>query len=67
MARKADWEEEQAKEKARNPDVRVRKNWSPRENSLMSFFETHQAFARKVTVASDENPLVIDRQEKLGY
>jgi hypothetical protein len=43
VARKADWEEEQAKEKARNPDVRVRKNWSPRENSLMSFFETHRS------------------------
>ena len=67
MARKADWEEEQAKEKARNPDVRVRKNWSPRENSLMSFFETHRSSLEKVTVASDENPLVIDRQEKLGY
>jgi beta-lactamase superfamily II metal-dependent hydrolase len=70
VARKADWEEEQAKEKARktrNPNVKVRKNWSPKENSLVRFLAANQEFARKVTIVTGENPFVINLHEKLNY
>lgn len=70
VARKADWEEEQAKEKGRRTkrtNAQVRKNWSSKENSFMSFLAAHDEFARKITIVADEKPLVINLHEKLSY
>ena len=70
VARKADWEEEQAKEKtrkAKNPNMKARKNWSAKENSITSFLTAHQEFARKVAIVTEEKPFVIDLHEKLNY
>ena len=63
VARKEDWEKEQAKEKARkkkNPKVIVRANWSAKKNSLASFFAEHKKFAEKVVIVSEDEPHVID-------
>ena len=41
VEREKDWNKEQQKEKARkkkNPEVRVREDWSPKKHSLTSFF-----------------------------
>jgi hypothetical protein len=69
-ARKANWEEEQAKERARkmkNPKLKARAEWSAKKHSLASFLAAHAKFARKVSIVTDENPLVIDLLEKLNY
>ena len=63
VGRKADWEKEQAKEKARkknNPKVKVRANWSAKNNSLASFFAAHKKFAEKVVIVPPDEPHVIN-------
>ncbi len=61
--RKADWEKEQKKEKARakkNPKVKVRADWSAKKNSLAAFFAAHKKFAKKVVIVPEDEPHVID-------
>lgn len=68
IGRKADWEKEQNKEKARkkkNPNVKVRANWSAKKNSLASFFAAHKKFAKKVVIVDDSEPHVIDLLDKV--
>jgi glyoxylase-like metal-dependent hydrolase (beta-lactamase superfamily II) len=63
VGRKADWEKEQAKEKAKkkkNPKAKVRANWSAKKNSLASFFAAHKKFAAKVVIVPEDEPHVIN-------
>ena len=63
VGRKADWEKEQKKEKARklkNPNVKVRANWSAKKNSLAAFFAAHKKFAEKVVIVPEGEPHVIN-------
>ena len=57
--RKADWEKEQAKEKARKKKT-VRPNWSPAAHSLAAFLKKNPKFSRKVVIVSDKTPHLID-------
>ena len=68
VGRKADWEKEQNKEKARkkkNPNVKVRANWSARKNSLGAFFAAHKRFAKKVVIVDEAEPHVINLLDEL--
>ena len=68
VARKADWEKEQKKEKARkknNPNVKVRANWSAKKNSLTAFFAAHKKFAEKVVIVPADKPHVINLLDKV--
>lgn len=70
VEREKDWNKEQQKEKARkkkDPEVRVRENWSPKKHSLTSFFAAHKEFARKVSIVEDGEPHVINLLEELGF
>ncbi|HSD46152.1 MAG TPA: hypothetical protein VLB87_05995, partial [Pyrinomonadaceae bacterium] len=63
VGRKADWEKEQAKEKARkkkNGKAKVRANWSAKNNSLASFFAAHKKFAEKVVIVPPDEPHLIN-------
>jgi hypothetical protein len=69
VGRKADWEKEQNKEKARkknNPNVKVRANWSPKNNSLGSFFTAHKKFAKKVVIVDETEPHVINLLDEVN-
>lgn len=68
VGRKADWEKEQGKQKAKkkkNPDQVVREDWSPEKHSLTAFFDAHKDFAKKVTIVEDGKPHVIDLLDKV--
>ncbi len=70
VGRKKDWEEEQKKEKNRqkkNPNLKVRKDWSPKDNGLVAFFEAHKDFAKKLSIVGEGEPQVIDLLDKLGF
>jgi len=61
--RKADWDKEQAKQKARrkkNPEAEVREDWSPAKHSLTAFFEANPKFATKIKIVQDKQPHMID-------
>ena len=63
--RKADWEKEQAKEKARkkkNPASRkeVRPDWSPEKNGLVAFFKNNPKMAKKLSIVDEDEPHLID-------
>ena len=63
--RKADWEKEQAKEKARkkkNPTSKkpVREDWSPEKHSLTAFFQNNPKMAAKLAIVDKEKPHLID-------
>ena len=48
VEREKDWNKEQQKEKSRkekNPEVKVREDWSPKKHSLRAFFTNHEDFA----------------------
>jgi hypothetical protein len=51
----------------KNPKLKARAEWSAKKHSLASFLAAHAKFARKVSIVTDENPLVIDLLEKLNY
>ena len=60
--RKVDWEKEQAKEKKKkekNPNKKVRPNWSPAKHSIASFLKKNQSFAAKTHVVPDGKPYLI--------
>lgn len=70
IERQADWEKEQAKEKARkkkNPATKkpVRKNWSPAENSLAALFEDNPKLGAKVRIVKEEQPHMINLLDKV--
>lgn len=70
IERKKDWEKEQAKEKARkkkNAKVKVRKNWSPAENSLGAFFAAHKKFAKKLSTVDAEAPHLVDLLDPVTF
>ena len=70
IARQADWEKEQAKEKARkkkNPasNKPVRENWSPAKHSLGALFKNNPKLAGKVVIVDPDKPHLIDLLEPL--
>jgi hypothetical protein len=68
VERKKDWEKEQAKEKAKkakNPNVKVRANWSTKKNSLSAFFAANKAFAKKVVIVDETEPHLINLFDKI--
>lgn len=63
--RKADWEKEQGKEKARkkkNPASKkpVREDWSPEKHGLAALFAANPKFAAKVSIVKETEPHLID-------
>ncbi|UPK29568.1 MBL fold metallo-hydrolase [Bradyrhizobium sp. 195] len=70
IARQADWEKEQAKEKARkkkNPASKkpIRENWSPAKHSLGALFKNNPKLAGKVVIVNPDKPHLIDLLEPL--
>jgi hypothetical protein len=68
-ARKLDWEKEQNKEKirkTRNPDAKVRPNWSPKKHSLAALLKDNSDFAAKLRTVGDEQAHVIDLADPLA-
>lgn len=66
--RQADWEKEQAKEKARkkkNPATKkpVREDWSPRKHSLGAFFKDNPKMVRKLSIVEEGKPHLINLLE----
>ncbi|MCA1359613.1 hypothetical protein I6F14_14840 [Bradyrhizobium sp. IC3069] len=65
IERQADWEKEQAKEKARkkkNPATKkpVRENWSPEKHSLGALFRSNPKFGKKVVIVDPGKPHLIN-------
>ena len=65
VGRQKDWEEQQAKEKARkkkNPNTTkpVREDWSPIKQSLAALFQANPKFGAKVKIVQDGQPHMID-------
>ena len=63
--RKADWEKEQAKEKARkkkNPASKkeVRPDWSPEKHGLVAFFKNNPEMAAKLSIVDENKPHLIN-------
>lgn len=71
VARQADWEKEQTKEKKRKAAggrLPVRDNWSPAKQSLAGFFKkTKLAKGQKISVVDEKLPHVIDLLDPLGF
>ena len=70
IERQADWEKEQAKEKARkkkNPATKkpVREDWSPEKHSLGALFESNPQFDEKVVIVDPSKPHLIDLLDPL--
>jgi hypothetical protein len=70
IERQADWEKEQAKEKARkkkNPASKkpVRPDWSPADHSLGALFNSNPKFGKKVVIVDPDKPHLIDLLEPL--
>jgi hypothetical protein len=69
--RKADWEKEQGKERARRErgsTKPLREDWSPAKHSLSAFFDGHPlAAGQKIRIVEDGQPHVIDLLDPLGY
>jgi hypothetical protein len=72
VERKADWEKEQAEEKARKKKTgkgTVRENWSPKKHSLAAFFagEDLEAAGQAIEIVPDKSAFTIDLLDKLGF
>ena len=70
IERQADWEKEQAKEKARkkkNPATKkpVREDWSPKKRSLAAFFKNNPEMAKKLSIVEEGEPHLINLLEPL--
>jgi beta-lactamase superfamily II metal-dependent hydrolase len=66
--RKADWQKEQNKEKKKkekNPNKKVRPNWSPAKHSLASLFKNNKDFAKKVRIVSEDEPHLINLLDEM--
>lgn len=69
-ARKDDWVKEQTKEKnkkKKNPNIKVRPNWSAKKHSLTALFKEHKDFAKKVSIVEEGKPHVIDLLDKVKF
>lgn len=64
--RKADWEEQQRMERARNKKT-IRPNWSAKKHALSAFFTAHPTMARKVETLPPSGTHVIDLLDPLGW
>jgi hypothetical protein len=71
VARQADWEKEQAKEKTRKAaggKQPVRPNWSAPKMGLTAFFkQTKLAKGQKISIVGEKEPHVINLLDPLGY
>jgi hypothetical protein len=70
IERQADWEKEQAKEKARkkkNPKTKkpVREDWSPKKHGLVAFFKDNPEMAKRVSIVEDGKPHLINLLQPL--
>lgn len=68
--RKADWVKEQNKQKEKkkkNPNAKVRPDWSHEENSLQALFDKHKSFADKLSIVEEGEPHVIDLLDEVGF
>jgi hypothetical protein len=66
--RKKDWEKErnkQLKKREKNPNAKVREEWSQEEHSLQALFDANPDFGAKVSVIEGDEPHVIDLLEKV--
>lgn len=69
VARKADWEKEQKREKAKKakkPSTRVRPNWSAKKHALASFFADGLSPGQEVRIVPATKPHVIDLLDPLN-
>lgn len=67
--READWQKEQGKEKkkqAKNPNKKVRPDWSPEEHSLASLLEQNKSFAEKIRIVPEDEPHLINLLDEVG-
>ena len=71
VARQADWEKEQAKEKTRKAaggKQPLRANWSAPQQSLTALFaKTKLAKGQKISIVDEKQPHVINLLDPLGY
>ena len=68
LGRKADWEQEQAKEKARKGKKKPRPDWSAPKQSLAAFFKAHKlAKGQHIDIVDEHAPHVIDLLDPLQY
>ena len=70
VEREKDWikqQNEEIKRKMKNPNVKVREDWSHEKNSLEAFFATHTDFAKKVRIVEEDEPHVIDLLDEIGF
>ncbi|MCI0466346.1 MAG: hypothetical protein L0Y57_04975 [Beijerinckiaceae bacterium] len=68
--RKEDWKKEQSKEKnkkKKDPDKKVRPNWSPAKHSLRSFFNAHEGLENKVKIADAAKPHLINLLDRVTF
>jgi hypothetical protein len=70
--RRKDWEKEQNKERARkakNPEVKVRANWSPKKHSVAAFLaDTPRGASQKIElIVDDTRPHVINLLDKIDF
>jgi len=68
--RKLDWEKEQNKQKRKkekNPNAKVRPDWSHEENSLEALFNNHPGVVEKLSIVEDGKPHVINLLEDVDF
>jgi hypothetical protein len=67
--RKAEWNKQQAKEKAKkktNPKTKVRANWSAKKQGLTAFFAAHKKLAKKVSIVEDGEAHLINLLDEVS-
>jgi hypothetical protein len=70
VERKKDWDKEQQKEtnrKAKNPNVQVREDWSPRKHSLAALLAEHEDFAKTVSIVEEGQRHLIDLLDPVAF
>jgi beta-lactamase superfamily II metal-dependent hydrolase len=70
VEREKDWVKQQQQEKDRkkkNPEQKIRPDWSPKTHSLVALFEDHEDFAKKVSIVEDGKPHVINLLDEVGF
>ena len=68
--RKADWEKEQNKQKKKkekNPNTKVRADWSHEDNSLEALFNKHASFGKKLSIVEEGEPHVINLLDEVKF
>jgi hypothetical protein len=72
VARKKDWETQQALEKKQKENgtssKEPREDWSPAKHSLKTFFDAHPLLSgQKLHIVAEDQPHVIDLLDALGF